>query len=253
MPTGRFAIISLAAALVVPCLLCAEAPQPPVAHRASRYFTDPPPPSRFFTDPPPPSHFFTDPPRSSWFTNPPPPSRFFTDQPPPSHFFTDPPRSSWFTNPPFPSRFFTDPPLPRCARAQGPRRAPTTYDDLVREIAADQRLESALVKAIIQAESDFDRLAISPKGACGLMQLMPATASSQGVRNVFVPRENIEGGCRYLRSLLDRYGGSIPLAVAAYNAGPERVDAAGGVPPIAETQDYLSRVLQYRLGYLREQ
>ena len=245
------ATISLAALLGNPALLYAEAPRAAVGQRPSRWLTDPPP-SRFFTNPPPPSPFFTDPPRSAWFTNPPPPSRFFTD----------PPRSAWFTNPLPPSRFFTDPPRsrffsdpppsPGFARAPGPRRAPTTYDDLIQEIAAQHGVEYALVKAMIEAESDFDRLAVSPKGACGLMQLMPTTASSHGVRDVFLPRENIEGGCRYLRFLLDRYGGSVPLAVAAYNAGPARVDAAGGIPPIAETQEYLSRVLQYRLGYVRE-
>jgi len=128
---------------------------------------------------------------------------------------------------------------------------PAVYDALIREIAGRHRVEYALVKAMIHAESDFDRLAVSPKGACGLMQLMPATASSEGVRDVFLPQENIEGGCRYLRDLLDRYAGNVPLALAAYNAGPERVDAAGGIPPIAETHEYLTRVLEYRLGYLR--
>lgn len=128
----------------------------------------------------------------------------------------------------------------------------TAYDELIREAAERHRVEYALVKAVIHAESSFDRLAVSPKGASGLMQLMPTTAASQGVRNAFLPRDNIEGGCRYLRSLLDRYDGSLSLALAAYNAGPERVDAAGGVPRIAETREYLSRVLDYRLGYLGE-
>ena len=165
--------------------------------------------------------------------------------------------SSWFTNPPPPSRFFTDPPRPPTFAGTSPCRScarvaatePTAYDDLIREIAARHGVEYALVKAMIRAESDFNRLAVSPKGACGLMQLMPATASSQGVQDVFLPRENIDGGCRYLRLLLDHYAGNLPLAIAAYNAGPERVDAAGGVPRIAETHEYLSRVLQYRLAY----
>src|SRR5262249_4243006 len=184
-------------------------------------------------------------------------SSWFTDPPPPSGFFKDPPRSAFFTNPPPPSRFFTDPPrVPStafacrsCARVSDTEA--TAYDVLIREIAARHGVDYALVKAMIRAESDFNRLAVSPKGACGLMQLMPATASSQGVRDVFLPRENIEGGCRYLRMLLDHYAGNLPLALAAYNAGPERVDAAHGIPPIAETHEYLTRVLEYRLGYLR--
>jgi soluble lytic murein transglycosylase-like protein len=197
-----------------------------------------------------PPAFAADAPRprpSSWFTNPPPPSRFFTD----------PPRSSWFTDPPPPSRFFSDPPRPAsyanasacrsCVRVE--RTEPTAYDALIREIAGRYGVEYALVKAMIRAESDFNHLAVSPKGACGLMQLMPSTAASQGVQDVFLPRQNIDGGCRYLRLLLDRYAGNLPLALAAYNAGPERVDVAGGVPRIAETHEYLSRVLQYRLAY----
>ena len=88
--------------------------------------------------------------------------------------------------------------------------APTSYDELIREIAARYGVEYALVKAVIKAESDFNRLAVSSKGAQGLMQLMPATAAMHQVQNVFLPRDNIEGGCRHLRMLLDRYGGNLP-------------------------------------------
>jgi soluble lytic murein transglycosylase len=84
------------------------------------------------------------------------------------------------------------------------------------------------------------------------MQLMPATASDYQVRNSFHPRDNISAGCRHLRMLLDRYGGSVELALAAYNAGQRRVDECGGVPPIAETREYLERVLRYRRAYLIE-
>jgi soluble lytic murein transglycosylase len=108
------------------------------------------------------------------------------------------------------------------------------------------------VKAVIKAESAFDRLAVSPKGALGLMQLMPRTAAQHQVRNVFLPRDNIEGGVRHLRLLLDRYGGNLPLVIAAYNAGTGRVEDAGGVPPILETREYLARVLRYRAAYKRE-
>ena len=133
-----------------------------------------------------------------------------------------------------------------------PLATPSSYDGLIREIAERYDVEYALVKAVIKAESDFDRLAVSPKGALGLMQLMPATAAQHQVRNVFLPRDNIEGGVRHLRLLLDRYGGNVPLSVAAYNAGSQRVEDAGGVPPIPETREYLARVLRYRQAYKRE-
>ncbi len=133
-----------------------------------------------------------------------------------------------------------------------PRVVPTSYDRLISEVAERYGVEYALVKAVIKAESDFDRLAVSRKGALGLMQLMPQTAAQHQVVNVFLPRDNIEGGCRHLRMLLDRYGGNLPLAIAAYNAGTRTVEDAGGVPPIPETREYLARVLRYRLAYLRE-
>ena len=137
-------------------------------------------------------------------------------------------------------------------RAGAFRAEPTEYDALIRAAADRNDLEYALVKAVIRAESDFDRLAVSPKGARGLMQLMPATAAEHLVANVFVPRENIEAGCRHLRLLLERYGFDVERALAAYNAGARRVDEAGGIPPIPETREYLERVLRYRLAYLRE-
>ena len=129
---------------------------------------------------------------------------------------------------------------------------PTSYDELIRDVASRYGVEYALVKAVIKAESDFNRLAVSPKGARGLMQLMPETAAQHMVRDVFLPRDNVEGGCRHLRMLLDRYRGNLPLAIAAYNAGARRVDDAGGIPPIPETREYLARVLRYRLAYLQE-
>ncbi len=132
------------------------------------------------------------------------------------------------------------------------RVEPTEYDGIIREAANTHQLEYALVKAVIRAESDFDRLAVSPKGARGLMQLMPTTALDYRVRNAFVPRDNITAGCRHLRMLIDRYGGSLELALSAYNAGIRRVDECGGVPPILETQEYLERVFRYRRAYLLE-
>jgi len=148
-------------------------------------------------------------------------------------------------------------PDPRMAFLPGqsgptPVPTPTSYDGLIRDVAGRYGVEYALVKAMIKAESDFNRLAVSPKGARGLMQLMPETAAQHMVRDVFLPRDNVEGGCRHLRMLLDRYRGNLPLAIAAYNAGTRRVDEAGGIPPIPETREYLARVLRYRLAYLRE-
>ena len=109
------------------------------------------------------------------------------------------------------------------------------------------------MKAVIRAESDFVPYAVSPKGAQGLMQLMPETARLRNVWRVFEPRENVEGGVSHLRYLLDRYGGNLKLALAAYNAGEKAVEAHGGVPPYPETIEYLSRVLRFRDLYLHEQ
>jgi len=130
--------------------------------------------------------------------------------------------------------------------------APTPFDEMIRVIADHYDVEYALVKAVIKAESGFNHLAVSRKGAQGLMQLMPETAAQVRVQDVFLPQDNVEGGVKYLRRMLDRYDGNLALAVAAYNAGPNRVDEAGGIPDIAETREYLAKVLRYRLGYLRE-
>jgi len=126
------------------------------------------------------------------------------------------------------------------------------YDELIADVAAREEVEFALVKAVMHAESAFDPLAVSSKGALGLMQLMPATARMHGVRDVFTPEDNIEGGVRHLRMLLDRYAGNVVLAVAAYNAGSTRVDSAGHVPMIPETREYVARVIRFRAGYVRE-
>lgn len=117
------------------------------------------------------------------------------------------------------------------------------YDDLIRANAEANGLSVDLVRAIIQIESGFNPRAVSPKGAMGLMQLMPATARELGVRNAYDPLENIRGGVLYLRSLLDQFSGNEELALAAYNAGPGAVNKYGGVvPPYRETQDYVSRI-----------
>lgn len=127
------------------------------------------------------------------------------------------------------------------------------FDAIIRDAARRHQVDVALVKAVIRAESDFVPRAVSPKGALGLMQLMPATAHLRNVWRVFEPRDNVEGGVTHLRYLLDRYGGNLRLALAAYNAGEKAVDAHGGVPPYPETWEYLARVMQFRNSYLREQ
>jgi soluble lytic murein transglycosylase-like protein len=119
------------------------------------------------------------------------------------------------------------------------------YDDLIVKASEKHKIEPALIKAIIKAESNFNHRAVSPKGARGLMQLMPATASSLQVQDSFHPENNIEGGVRYFRYLLNYFNGNLPLALAAYNAGENAVIRHRGIPPYRETQVYVQRVLSY--------
>jgi hypothetical protein len=119
------------------------------------------------------------------------------------------------------------------------------YAELIHAIAAENGVDPALVKAIIRTESNFNRHAISRKGAQGLMQLMPGTAGRYAVDNAFDPAENIRGGVRYLRFLQDRFPGRLHLAVAAYNAGENAVLRHNGIPPYAETRQYVTRVLGF--------
>ena len=124
------------------------------------------------------------------------------------------------------------------------------YDQIIRKSADKFKIDSALIKAIIKAESNFNHQAVSPVGAQGLMQLMPATASALQVENAFHPENNIEGGVRYLRYLLDIYSGNLNLALAAYNAGEGNVAKYNNnVPPFRETQNYIKRVLSYYNSY----
>jgi soluble lytic murein transglycosylase-like protein len=126
-------------------------------------------------------------------------------------------------------------------------------DALIEEYADNYDVEPALVKAVIRTESGFNSKAVSPKGARGLMQLMPRTARKHGCRNVYDASQNIEAGVKHLRMLLDQYDNNLPRVLAAYNAGSEPVDRYRGIPPYAETQTYVARVLQFRRQYLRQQ
>lgn len=119
----------------------------------------------------------------------------------------------------------------------------TRYAADIQEIARQHGVSPALIEAVVRTESGFDPTAVSPRGAGGLMQLMPQTASALGVLDRFDPRDNIRGGVRHLRHLLARYDGSVALALAAYNAGEGAVDTYRGIPPYPETQQYVRRVL----------
>lgn len=122
------------------------------------------------------------------------------------------------------------------------------YEPLIREAEVRYRLPPGLMQALVWAESRFNPMAISPAGAAGLAQLMPATARELGVRNRYHPRQNIDGGARYLRLMLDRFG-DVHLALAAYNAGPGAVTRAGGIPRNRETPAYVRSVLQRWMAY----
>lgn len=119
---------------------------------------------------------------------------------------------------------------------------------LARAIAADHGLAPELVLAVVAVESAFEPRAVSPKGARGLMQLMPATAADLGVEDAFDPEANLSGGVRHLRDLLQRYGGDVPRALAAYNAGAGAVERHQGIPPYAETRAYVREVLRLYRG-----
>jgi len=149
------------------------------------------------------------------------------------------------TNAPTDPRFRPVPGMSGTARGwlRIPDAVRARYADEIREASDRHGVNPTLVEAVIRAESAFNPWAVSRKGARGLMQLMPQTASALGVRNSFDPRHNIDGGVRHLRYLLDRYPGNVALALAAYNAGETAVDYYRGIPPYAETQLYVQRIL----------
>lgn len=119
------------------------------------------------------------------------------------------------------------------------------YEELIQNVSGRHSLDADLIRAVIRAESGFNSYARSHKGAMGLMQLMPDTARSLNVFEPYDPYHNVDGGVRYLKMLLGRYQGDVSLSLAAYNAGSGAVDKHGGIPPYAETREYVRRVLQY--------
>ena len=116
------------------------------------------------------------------------------------------------------------------------------YDEFIREASKEHRVDAVLIRSVIQTESAFDAMAVSRVGAVGLMQLMPELAAEMGVDDPFDPRQNIMGGTKYLRRLLDLHRGRVRLALASYNAGAGNVTQYGGVPPFPETQKYVKEV-----------
>jgi hypothetical protein len=143
--------------------------------------------------------------------------------------------------------------LPEQAQsAQKNRKDNPDLHIIVNSKAAKYNIDPSLIKAVITTESNWNHRAVSPKGAMGLMQLMPLTANDMEVQHPFNPEENIEGGVRYLRYLLERFNGDLTLALAAYNAGPGAVEKHGyNIPPITETKQYVSKVLSLYNGKMK--
>jgi soluble lytic murein transglycosylase-like protein len=125
------------------------------------------------------------------------------------------------------------------------------YNSLIRKAASKYQVEPDLIKAVIKTESNGNYRAVSKKGAMGLMQLMPTTANDMSVSNPYNPEQNIEGGTKYLRLLLDKFNGDLTLALAAYNAGPKVVEKYGNVPPYSETKNYVKKVFSLYKGKRR--
>ena len=142
-----------------------------------------------------------------------------------------------------------DPGLPGMPSVSTNIKDSSSYDPLIAEFCGKYQVDFALIKAIIRAESGFNPIAVSRKGARGLMQLMPETASRVNVSNPFNPRENIEGGVRHFKYLLALFNNDLKLSLAAYNAGENLVSQLGAIPPYRETIDYVQKVLDFYQSY----
>jgi soluble lytic murein transglycosylase-like protein len=181
------------------------------------------------------------------------------------YFYIDQNGVKHFTNTPTDSRFRParlprlNTPAPDGKSYSGEARSrntafvynPRRYDRQIAQAAEKHKLDPLLIKAIIKVESDFNPNATSSKGAQGLMQLMPATANELQVWNPYNATENINGGVRYFKKLFDAYGGDVTRSLAAYNAGPGRVKKDGPLPMIAETRNYIQKVIRYYQLYRR--
>jgi len=134
---------------------------------------------------------------------------------------------------------------PKHTLSSSDSKAPDYIQRIIDDVAKKYQMSADLINAVIKVESNFDPHAVSSQGAKGLMQLMPSTAKDLGVRNIFDIRDNIEGGARYLKEMLEQFGGKLELALAAYNAGPGAVAKHNGVPPYSETRQYVKKVMAY--------
>jgi len=170
--------------------------------------------------------------------------------------YEDPDGTLHFTDAPTDKRFKVfmkdikkDKKLRTAFKLTGYARDPAQFEPIIASCSREFGVDSSLVKAVIHAESGYNPSAVSPKGAQGLMQLMPKTAQGLKVADCMNPSDNIRGGVRYLRFLLDTFKGNESLALAAYNSGLSKVAKYGGIPPYPETQDYVAKVLSYRNNY----